>query len=156
MQRLLDIIRFSIISPEFVILLLVIMLNYYFPFLFEFIGSKFKSDDEVWKYIPVLPMLFCGLTFKLSSKLITPLENSSNKPLYEWGAFHKINDRVIASYLICILCCIAAFAIWLLANELESNILGCILIGAISISGLTAFQVFLAAQKIRQVVELYT
>jgi len=156
MKRLLDIIRFSIISPEFVVLLLIIVLNYYFPNIFEFVGSKLKSNDEIWKYIPTLPLLFCGLTFKFSSKLTTPLENSSNKPLYEWGAFHKINDRVVASYLICILSCIAAFAIWLLVNELESNILGCILLGAITISGLTAFQVFLAAQKIRQVVELYT
>jgi len=100
MNRLLDIIRFSIISPEFLILLLVIILNHYFPFIFDFIGSKIKSNDEIWKYIPVLPMLFCGLTFKFSYKLTTPLENSSNKPLYEWAAFHKINDRVIASYLI--------------------------------------------------------
>ncbi len=156
MQRLLDIIRFSVISPEFLMLLLVFVLNYYFPFIFEFIGSKLKSNDEIWKYIPALPMLFCGFTFKFSSKITTPLENASNKPLYEWGAFHKINDRVVASYLICILCCFAAFSIWLLVKELESNILGCILIAAISISGLTAFQIILAAQKIRQVVELYT
>lgn len=156
MKRLLDIIRFSVISPEFLVLLLIFLINHNAPTLFEFVGNKLKTNDEVWKFIPTLPLIFCGITFKFASKLSAPLENTSNKALYEWAAFHKISDRIMASYLICILSCIFAFSIWLLVNELGASTLGCILLGSISISGLTTFLIILAAQKIRQVIELHT
>ncbi|MFD1879941.1 hypothetical protein [Vibrio chagasii] len=41
-------------------------------------------------------------------------------------------------------------------SEISEVVLGAILLNAIVISGLTAFQIFLAAQKIRQIVEQYT
>ncbi|MEZ8251597.1 hypothetical protein AB6C72_25485 [Vibrio splendidus] len=156
MKRLADIIRFSIISPEFLVLLLSIAITYNFPEFFELVGQKLKGNDELWKFIPTLPFVFVGVTFKISQKLHAPLENTSNKQLYEWSSFNKITDRIIASYLIAILCSAASFSIWFFISDLSEVVLGAILLNAIVISGLTAFQIFLAAQKIRQIVEQYT
>jgi len=41
-------------------------------------------------------------------------------------------------------------------SELSVAVLGAVLLSAITISGLTAFQIFLAAQRIRQIIEQYT
>lgn len=156
MNRILDILRFSIISPEFVILLLSIAVAHNFPEAFELVGRKLKSNVELWKFIPSLPFVFIGVTFKVAQKVLAPLENTSNKQLYEWGAFNKINDRVMASYLICIFCCISSFTIWFFMEDLNELHLGSILLSSISISGLTTFQIILAAQKIRQIIEQYS
>ncbi|KAB0479086.1 hypothetical protein F7Q91_14140 [Vibrio chagasii] len=51
MKRLADIIRFSIISPEFLVLLLSIAITYNFPEFFVIVGQKLKGNDELWKFI---------------------------------------------------------------------------------------------------------
>ena len=156
MNRALDIFRFTIISPEFVVVLLTAAITYSYPEVFVLIGEKLKYNAELWKFIPSLPVIFTGVTFKVAQKVHTPLENTSNKQLYEWSSFNKIYDRIMASYLICILCCTASFTIWFFMSELSELILGSILLSSILVSGLTTFQIILAAQKIRQIIEQYT
>ncbi|CAJ1902809.1 hypothetical protein FNBNMHLP_03538 [Aeromonas jandaei] len=156
MSRVLDILRFTIISPEFVVILLTVAITYGYPEVFVLIGGKLKSNTELWKFIPSLPVIFTGVTFQVAQKVHAPLENASNKQLYEWSSFNKISDRIMASYLICIMCCVASFTIWFFMSELSESMLGSILLSSILISGLTTFQIILAAQKIRQVIEKYT
>ncbi|EGR1117337.1 hypothetical protein D0B97_18275 [Vibrio cholerae] len=156
MNRIIDIFRFTIISPEFVVILLTAAITYGYPEVFVLIGGKLKSNAELWKFIPSLPVIFTGVTFQVAQKVHAPLENTSNKQLYEWSSFNKITDRIMASYLICILCCVASFTIWFFMSELSELMLGSILLSSILISGLTTFQIILAAQKIRQVIEQYT
>ena len=149
MNRVLDILRFAIISPEFVVLLLSTAVAYNFPDFFILIGKKLKTEPELWKFIPTLPFVFIGVTFKVAQKVHAPLENASNKQLYEWGLFNKVTDRIMASYFICIFCCAASLAIWFFISELSELILGSVLLSSILISGLTTFQITLAAHKIR-------
>ncbi|ASG09141.1 hypothetical protein CEQ50_16540 [Vibrio anguillarum] len=156
MNRVLDIFRFTIISPEFVVILLTVAMTYSYPEVFLLIGGKLKGNAELWKFIPSLPVIFTGVTFKVAQKVHAPLENTSNKQLYEWSSFNKVSDRIMASYLICILCCAASFTIWFFMSELSELMLGSILLSSILISGLTTFQIILAAQKIRQIIEQYT
>lgn len=156
MNRVLDILRFTIISPEFVVILLTTAITYSYPDVFVLIGEKLKGNAELWKFIPSLPVIFTGVTFKVAQKVHAPFENTSNKQLYEWNSFNKISDRIMASYFICILCCAASFTIWFFMSELSELMLGSILLSSILISGLTTFQIILAAQKIRQVIEKYT
>ena len=156
MKRLLDILRFSIISPEFFVLLVCMILSHYYPNLFGLIGNKLKSNNDMWKFIPTLPFVFVGVTFKVAQRVHAPLENQSNKQLYEWASFNKITDRIMASYLISIFCAGSSLIIWFFMSELSKIVLGEILLGSIVISGLTAFQMILAAQKIRQIMEQYS
>jgi len=156
MNRIIDILRFTIISPEFVVLLLSIVAIYNFPEVFLLIGHKLKTEVELWKFIPSLPFIFISITFRVSQKVYAPLENTSNKKLYEWCSFNKITDRIMASYFICIFCCAASLIIWFFMSELSELVLGSILISSIFISGLTTFQIILAAQKIRQIIEQYS
>ncbi|TNI05519.1 hypothetical protein CF135_12650 [Aeromonas veronii] len=156
MNRIIDILRFTIISPEFVVILITAAITYSYPEVFILIGGKLKSNAELWKFIPSLPVIFTGVTFQVAQKVNAPLENMSNKKLYEWISFHKISDRIIASYLICILCCTASLTIWFFISDLSELMLGSILLSSILISGLTTFQIILAAQKIRQIIEQYT
>lgn len=156
MNRAIDIFRFTIISPEFFVILLTAAITYGYPEVFVLIGEKLKNNAELWKFIPSLPVIFTGVTFQVAKKVHAPLENTSNKQLYEWSSFNKITDRIMASYLICILCCVASFTIWFFMSELSELMLGSILLSSILTSGLTTFQIILAAQKIRQVIEQFT
>ncbi|MGF1832138.1 hypothetical protein [Photobacterium sanguinicancri] len=155
MARFIDILRFTIISWELVFILVAFSICTYYPEFFSIVGSKIQGNDEIWKYLPVLPLAFSGVTFKSSAKLRAPLENTTNKPLYDWGSYHKIVDRIIASYIISILCCCAVFTIWIFSKELSPVICGMLFITSVVISGVTALQIFIASHKVREVIEQY-
>ena len=155
MKRILDILKLTIISPETLFLLLMYFFwknDYSFLTL---LGEKIRSNEEVWKYVPVLPFLFSGATFKFSSKLRAPLENSSNKELYEWPGYQKVVDRVIASIIICILCCAVSLVIWIFSNEIPQAMLGMLFLSSVVISGISTLLVYLASHKIREILERY-
>lgn len=155
MKRALDILKFTVISPEtFVILLIYFFWTNDYTFL-TLLGEKIRSNEEVWKYVPVLPFLFAGATFKFSSKLRAPLENSSNKELYEWPSYQKIVDRVIASIIICVLCCGVSLAIWIFSSEITKNLLGALFLASVTVSGISTLLVYLASQTIREILERY-
>ena len=156
MSRVIDIFRFTLISFELLVFLLLLALNYHFPEFFYIVGNKLKGNDELWKFIPLLPVAFLGVTHQRAQKVSAPLEGTSNKQLYEWCSFHKVFDRIIASYFICILCCFMSFSIWFFAEELNQNHLVVLLLASIAISGLTAFQISLASMRIRQIIEQYS
>ncbi|AYO08964.1 hypothetical protein D0784_05895 [Vibrio campbellii] len=156
MNRIVDIFRFTLISFEFLVFLLLLTLNYHYPEFFHLIGNKLKGNDELWNFIPLLPVAFLGVTHQRAQKVSAPLEGASNNQLYEWCSFHKVFDRILASYLICALCCIMSFSIWFFSEEINQNNLGLLLIISIAISGLTAFQISIASMKIRQVIEQYS
>jgi hypothetical protein len=90
-------------SPELVVLLLVAVGFVYIPESITALGNKLKSDSEVWKYMPTLTLLFSGTAIGLSSKIRAPMENSSNKLLYEWSLYPLLVDRVLVSRLFVVL-----------------------------------------------------
>lgn len=154
MKRVLDIVRFTIISPEFVLVLAGIVLLYSYPLPLSVVGDKIGSSDEVWKWLPTLPILFSGLVFRLSSKVRAPFDKG-NKQLYEWCQYNRITDRLYASYILVCASVIAVISIWLFTDKFTSAVVGCIFLCSVGVSGFVAFQVFLAAQKIREVLEQY-
>lgn len=154
MKRVLDVVRFTILSPEFVLVLAGIVLLYSYPLPLSVVGDKIATSDEVWKWLPTLPLLFAGLVFRLSSKVRAPFDKG-NKQLYEWYQYNRITDRLYASYILVCISVIAVISIWLFTDKFTSAVVGCIFLCSVGVSGFVAFQVFLAAQKIREVLEQY-
>jgi|GEM_PF-4360309 len=154
MKRFIDIIRFTLVSPEFVLILAGIVLLYSYPLPLSMVGDKISSGDEVWKWLPTLPLLFAGVVFRFSSKVRAPFDKG-NKQLYEWYHYNRITDRLYAAYILVCVSVIAVISVWLFTEKFTSAVLGCIFLCSVGVSGVVAFQVFLASQKIREILEQY-
>lgn len=156
MKRFLDILRMLFISPEFLIILVILSMNLYAKIFLTTLGSQFKINDEIWKFLPTLPFLFSGIVFKISNKIRVPFESSSNKVLYEWPGYQRIIDRVNLSKFYCILCCAGALSIWIFCKQLPAHLIATFFLVSTLVSGTVAFFMFESSQKLREVLELHT
>lgn len=154
MKRVFDVVRFTLISPEFVWVLGLFVLLYTYPFPLAVVGDRIGSNHEIWKWFPTLPLLFSGITFKLSSKVRAPFDRG-NRQLYEWFHFNRITDRLYAAYTLVLISSISIILIWFFSDHFSSAVTGLVFLGAVGVSGFVAFQVFLASQKIREILEQY-
>lgn len=152
MKRIIDILRVIFISPEFLILLIVFVLQIYKADWFILIGKQFQSNNEIWKFLPTLPMLFTSLVFKFGKNICIPLEN--NKQLYQWDEYYRITDRVHIGIYISILSSIGAISVWLLIDIISNLYIGIIFISSIGISGFSALTMYLASISIREVLDV--
>src|SRR5690606_228421 len=75
--------------------------------------------------------------------------------LYEWYHYNRITDRLYAAYILVCASVIAVISVWLFTEEFTPAVIGCIFICSVGVSGFVALQVFLAAQKIREILEQY-
>ena len=152
MKRIIDILRFTFISPEFAWALGLAVLLYIYPSPLVMIGKKIGANDEVWKWLPTLPLVFAGVTFRLSSKIRAPFDKG-NKQLYDWYYFNRITDRLYASYILVLMSVISTISIWIFSDDCPPSIVGLVFLGSVGVSGCVAFEIYLASQKIREVLE---
>jgi hypothetical protein len=152
LTRLVDILRAIFISPEVVIILIIYAIMQYKPEWLSLIGTQFKSNSEIWKFLPTLPILFTSLVFKYGKNIRIPLEK--NKRLYKWNEYHRITDRVFIGMFISIFCSIGAISIWFLTSSTSTLYLGAIFIATVGLSGFSAFTMYLASISIREILDL--
>lgn len=143
------------VSPEFLIALVALGLYALYPEILNAIGDKIKSEKEVWKYLPTLTLGFSALAFKQSSKLRAPLDNSSNKVLYDWPLYQLLVDRVMVSLIFAIACGVISLILWIFGNSWSSESVGAVFIGATGAAASTALLMLLAHQKLRELMEKY-
>lgn len=156
MNRFLNSLRAIFISFEFLLTISILLLYSLFPDAFTLIGNRLKSENELWKYLISLPLIFTAFAFKMSSKLRAPLENSSNKLLYSWGDYPRLTDIVHIGSGLCIVSCLGSTSIWVSADKISSSIFGCVFLITVGVSGISAYSMFLASQKLREYIEKYS
>lgn len=144
-----------LISPEVVVVLIVLVCLQFFPAPFMELGKSIRSDAEIWKYLPGLIFIFSTTAFNFSSKLRAPLENFSNKSLYEWPLYHLLVDRVYVSLLYAIAAGFAGLWLWFFGQSLTEPIVGAVFLASVGSSGTTALTMLLAHQKLRELIEKY-
>ena len=155
MKRLRNFIAAIVISPELLVCLVLLGVFAYYPGLFESLGMKMRADDEVWKHLPALTILFSGLAFKFSSKLRAPLENQSNKVLYEWPHYRLLKDRVMVSLVFSSVSGIVGLGLWVLGRPAEPKIVGLVFLAATGTAAITALTMLLAHQTLRELLETH-
>ncbi|HXE96937.1 MAG TPA: hypothetical protein VN642_11055 [Dongiaceae bacterium] len=155
MKRFRNLLLSIFVSPELVVVLLVVVGLVYSPEFMGALGKKLKSDSEVWKYMPTLTLLFSGAAFGLSSKIRAPLENSSNKLLYEWPLYPLLVDRVLVSMAFACICGATGLLLWVFGQSLSATTVGCVFLAATGVSATTAFTMLLAHQKLREIIDRY-
>lgn len=156
MKRALDILRMLFVSPEFLVITIVGFMYFYAKDFLTTLGTLFKSNDEIWKFLPTLPILFSGIAFNISNKVRAPFEGMNNKKLYKWPEYHRIIDRVTLSKIYCLLCGAGAISIWIFCKQLPAIIISSIFLISTLVSGVVAFFMFEASQRLREILELHS
>jgi hypothetical protein len=153
MGKVCESLRIIFISFEFVFILLIYLTLLLYPDLYSKFGSKFFGNNELWKYIPVLPFALVGGSIKYAWKIIVPLNNESNKMLYDWPDYWKLKLRVIFSIIICAVCCALAIIIWFFYKDIQPKFLGALYIVITLIPIIVLSNQLLAAFKIKELLE---
>jgi hypothetical protein len=155
MKRLTHIFRFIFISPEFLCFLSFGLLWFLEITLFAELGEMIKTDEDVWKYLLSLPTVFAGVIFAASNKIRAPLDSRSNKELYNWPGYVILLDGIYISFSIAIFCFVVSITTLIFRLKIESLTLGILLVGTMVILGVCAFSLFLAKQRIREIMEQF-
>lgn len=153
-MKLIETIRILLISPECLLLLLATAIYIYYPAPFIDIGNQFRNNNEVWKFIPTIPLTICGFSIQYAWKILFPKENESNHLLLTWPNYWKLKLRVLSSVILCVACVLSALYIWIYSNTLKEKELGAIFVVAVTVSITVAFNQFLAAFKIRELLDI--
>jgi hypothetical protein len=156
LRRLIDILRLCLISFEAVFVLAIVVYLYYFPSFFIDIGVKFKTNNEVWKLLPGIPLLYASVSIGLSWKVLIPSDNSKTKILYQWPEYWRLKYRVVASFIICGMAAIGSIIIWVWSNDLSECTIGTIFISSMVVPVPSIFTQFLAAFKVRELLDIYS
>ena len=140
-------------SYEALFFVIIVALCFYFPVVFVEIGNHLKTNNDIWKFIPSIPLIICSFSVRYAWKILIPLEGSSNRILHEWPNYWKLKYRVIISVIICATCILSAVSIWFFSLLLPALTVGAIFIISIIISLIVALNQFLAAFKVRELME---
>lgn len=119
MEKLRDIVRFLIISPEIIVLLLIFTILYWFSSYFVEIGANLKTYSDVWKWLPGIPVFYVTLSYRLFWKVLTPLGNTPTKILSQWSKYWRLKYRSYASLIICGMAAIGSIIIWFFPDKIS-------------------------------------
>lgn len=156
MERLIDIVRFVLISGETAILLVILVCAYYFPSYFEVIGSSVKTYSDVWRWLPGIPGICIVASIKLTWRVLTPWGNLNTKILYQWPKYWRLKYRVVASIIICVMSVGCSIIIWFFPENFSEINLGIISVSLVAIPIVSLLCELQAALSVRELLDKYS
>jgi hypothetical protein len=151
MNRVIDFFRFALISPEIVWAGFILIGYLYSNEYLESLGKQLKENSDLWKILSALPFVFLMSTFKSTGNLRSPLDKEENKALYEWPMYTKLTDRAIYSLVLGIICCSGIVSTWVISSKLSEAALGAFYMALLGVTGISAFILILAVQKLKEI-----
>ncbi len=155
-SKIVDLKRLILISPEFLIGLLVFYLFNEYPEVFVNITTKVKEESNITDVVSALPFSFVAVSYHLGMGVIRPGDEEENKVLYEWPYYWMLEHRFYGSLVICILCSLSIIWLYINPTNLGDAALGGILVAAISISATTVFLLAIARVTLRKILTMYS
>jgi hypothetical protein len=152
-MKVVESLRIIFASYEALFLSIILVIYFYYPAFFISIGSSFQANNEILKFIPSIPLVVCGFSAQYAWKILMPLESGSNRILHEWPNYWKLKFRVFLSVTLCAICVLSTVYIWFFIGTLSSLNAGAIYISSTVVALTVAFNQFLAAFKIRELIE---
>ena len=141
----------AVVAPEFVSALAVYAIWLHWPELFSFIGSRLKSDTDVWKYLNFLPIALLTACFRFAAKLRAPLEPEHNKKLYAWPDYKLLVGRINLALTIGSIAGITQFLLWMFGKQLHDGVIGVVFVGCTFILSVITAGLMLASMKIGEI-----
>ncbi len=151
MTRILDFLRYSLISFEALWLALIFISIAFHSDFFSLLGKQLKEDSTLWKALYALPFVSTTASFKIVGKLRYPLNKEENKILYEWPEYQKIVDRGVYSIVLSIVCCLGIVVLWTLTKQSSTEILGGLYLAFTGVTAISAFNLYLSEQRLKEI-----
>jgi hypothetical protein len=155
MKRLKFLLSGFFISPEFLSIIVAFGIGFSFADQAVIVGNLIRGNSEAGKYLSGFIATLSTSVFVLSSKIRSPQEKGTNKILYEWPYYNLLLDRVYLSFFYAIFSGAASIVLLIAGTILSAKwifiLSACALLTACS----AALTVFLAHQKIREILEKY-
>jgi len=153
MKYVIELLRIVVISPELLLVLVILGLAEYYPLPLSKIGSKIKTDQELWKYLPVIPTTILVWALAQTKDILFPHGSSSNRELLDWPLYWKLKLRVVVSLSIIMLSIISSLAVWFFKNEVSDLRIGVVFCISALVSVIVAVTIWLAVVMIRQITD---
>jgi hypothetical protein len=147
------ILRAFFISVEILFLFILFGLFYYKPDLFLFFGKVINDNNNNIIYPLTFIAVILSFSVKYSWKILFPIENGSNRILREWEGYWQLKFRAILSIFWCFISLITAVILWFLNLYIERSLFGLFFIAAIGIPLIIFSCQFLAAIKLKELLE---
>lgn len=151
MKRALDILRFTVISPEVVVILIVCVLFSYYPSWFTLIGEKLKLNNEIATGLLLSPLAALAWTFKESKLILLPQDD--NKILLNWEDYPLLRNRVFFGLGLLVVCLISSIVTLLIKEDLSPEYYAFTFLLIFGVLGVVVVTHSLAAVSIRQILE---
>jgi hypothetical protein len=155
LRRALEVKRFVLISPELLLVLLVVLAYRIYPEWFEAIATPLREDKGLPSFIGGLPFALVIASYKLGMAILRPGDEEENKILYEWPLYWAVESRVYGSIIACVLCCVASVLFYLNPANWSTSASGALLVGSILIASITVFTLLIGKMKLRKLMTLY-
>lgn len=118
-----DTLRFIIISPELVFVLLAFGILSFFPEVSNLIASFVFNKSMQWEnYLTLfgIPIMLLISVYKMGDELQNPSSNENRKLLKEWPHYWMIKNRVIFSLIVSLLGVIGTLIAWVYAIKVDA------------------------------------
>lgn len=120
-----DILRFIIISPELVFVLLAFGILSFFPELSDLIASFVFNKSMQWEnYLTLfgVPIMLLISVYKMGDELQNPSNDENRKLLKEWPKYWMIKNRVIFSLIVSMIGATGTLIAWVYAMQMDASL----------------------------------
>lgn len=152
MRYILECFRVVFISGEVLSVVLAGALLMIAPQLFASLGSAIRSNSEILKYLPAIPISLCGYSIFLAWKILAPLDDS-NRELYDWLEFWRIKLRIAISVGFAVLAVVSVLGGWIFWKKLDDALFGALFAVGLLVSVINCGSMLFAAFSIKVIVE---
>ena len=151
-KKISDFFRMTVVSPEFLAILICLVVNIYWPSIYVRIDNWLSESD---KWIYLLGVLGCALGFSvlLAKEILFPSSESNNKILINWPNYPLLKCRIYFSICISFIGTVAVFILWVAKNILSANLVGLVFVICISVVFASLATLVFASLSIRALIE---
>lgn len=150
MKRLLDTLRFVVVSPEMFMAFVPFAAYTYAPWLADVLLKPMKDGMALGLGAAALPLGMLAFNYKEGVELLSPA--GSRKVLLEWPDYPMLKSRLIAAFVWCIAGSVAGVvAVWMVATNTEPRIAIALLISGILAAAMSTGTIALARISSREI-----
>lgn len=151
MKRVLDTIRFVLVSQEVLIIAVGLLLWSRFGPLMTALGNALSSHAELKTTLLLAPAALLAWTVAESKAVLMPREK--NEKLCRWRDYPRLKARVVYSLAVSLVACISGIGLALGGSELSPVTFGCLVAVILALSITEAGTLFLAGLTVRQLLD---
>lgn len=118
MTRVIDVVRSVLVSPETAALLFTFLAYIYWPAPYLLLATQVGTDLKSGAEIAAFPLSLIGLTYSLSSDLLSP--QGARKRLLDWPDYWMLKVRVVVALAFCAMCLGMSLVGWYLMAAARS------------------------------------